>query len=105
MNPYFIEAIYVLYPQAVRTVGTQAYDANGNLVEYDAAAVQVKANKMSCKEQAKALLSASDWSVLSDVGLQNAADFVAYRSTLRNLVISPVETPVFPTEPNPVWSN
>ena len=101
---YFIQALYALYPQVVTTRDTQAFDANNNLVEYDAAAVQVKANKMSCKEQAKALLSASDWSVLSDVGLQNAADFVAYRNTLRNLVINPVEAPVFPTEPNPVWS-
>lgn len=101
---YFFQAIYALYPQTVRTVGTQAYDVNGNLVEYDANAVQVEANKLSCKEQAKQLLAASDWSVLSDVGLQNAADFVAYRSALRNLVINPVENPVFPIEPNPVWS-
>lgn len=104
MNFYFIQAIYVLYPQVTITRDTKAYDANGNLVEYDANAVQVKANKIACKEQAKSLLAASDWSVLSDVGLQNAADFVAYRSALRNLVINPVENPVFPTEPNPVWS-
>ena len=101
---YFIEALYALYPQVVTTRGTQAFDANNNLVEYDANAVQVEANKLSCKEQAKSLLAASDWSVLSDVGLQNAADFVAYRSALRNLVINPVENPVVPTEPNPVWS-
>lgn len=100
---YFIQAIYALYPQTVRTVGTEAFDANNNLVEYDAAAVQVEANKMSCKEQSKTLLSASDWSVLSDVGLQNAADFVTYRGILRGLVISPVENPDFPTAPNPVW--
>jgi len=104
VNSYFTQALYALYPQAVRTVGTEAFDAQGNLVEYDAAAVQVEANKLSCKEQAKQLLSASDWSVLSDVGLQNAADFVTYRGILRGLVISPVEAPQFPTEPNPVWS-
>lgn len=101
---YFIQALYALYPQVVTTRNKEAYDVNGNLVEYDANAVQVEANKMACKEQAKQLLAASDWSVLSDVGLQNAADFVAYRSALRNLVINPVENPVFPTEPNPVWS-
>jgi hypothetical protein len=35
-----IDAIYKLYPQVVRTVGDIAYDANGNEVAYDKAAVQ-----------------------------------------------------------------
>ena len=35
-----IEAIYKLYPQVVRTVGETAYDADGNEVAYDKAAVQ-----------------------------------------------------------------
>jgi len=35
-----INAIYKLYPQIVRTVGETAYDADGNEVEYDKAAVQ-----------------------------------------------------------------
>lgn len=68
------------------------------------ASTQATVAKDQCKAKAKELLAASDWSVLSDVGLQNAADFVAYRTTLRNYVINPVEQPVFPTEPNPVWS-
>jgi len=59
--------------------------------------------KASCKEQAKALLAASDWSVLSDVGLANAADFVTYRGILRGLVTQPQVTPDFPVEPTPVW--
>jgi hypothetical protein len=58
----------------------------------------------ACKAQAKALLSASDWASLSDVDLTNKADFIAYRSTLRNLALNPVENPTFPTEPTPVWS-
>jgi hypothetical protein len=33
-------AIYKLYPQVVRTVGDVAYDADGNEVAYDKAAVQ-----------------------------------------------------------------
>jgi len=33
-------AIYKLYPQVIRTVGETAYDANGNEVAYDKAAVQ-----------------------------------------------------------------
>ena len=35
-----IEAIYKLYPNVVRTVGDIAYDADGNEVAYDKAAVQ-----------------------------------------------------------------
>jgi hypothetical protein len=34
------EAIYKLYPQAIRTIGETAYDADGNEVAYDKAAVQ-----------------------------------------------------------------
>jgi hypothetical protein len=35
-----INAIYKLYPQVVRTSGETAYDADGNEVAYDQAAVQ-----------------------------------------------------------------
>lgn len=57
-----------------------------------------------CKAKAKKLISATDWSVLPDVGLQNKIEFEAYRSQLRALIINPVAEPVFPTEPTPVWS-
>ena len=36
----FLSALHNIYPQIVRTVGDVAYDANGNEVEYDKAAVQ-----------------------------------------------------------------
>jgi len=35
-----IDAIYKLYPQVVRTMGETAYDADGNEVAYNKAAVQ-----------------------------------------------------------------
>jgi len=35
-----INAIYKLYPQVIRTSGETAYDADGNEVAYDKAAVQ-----------------------------------------------------------------
>jgi hypothetical protein len=57
----------------------------------------------ACSDKAKLLLSASDWSVLSDVNISNKADFEAYRAQLRALVFNPVVNPVFPTEPQPVW--
>lgn len=61
--------------------------------------------KQNCKDQAKQLIASSDWSVLPDVNISNKSDFESYRSQLRNLIINPVEDPIFPVEPNPIWSN
>ena len=98
-------AIFKLYPNVVRTVGDEAFDADGNLVQYDLTAVTEQAKKDACKEKAKALLQATDWASLSDVDLANKADFIAYRATLRSLVINPVADAVFSDIPTPVWSN
>lgn len=61
-------------------------------------------NKEICKMTAKSLLLSSDWAVLPDVNLANKADFESYRSALRDLVINPVVSPVYPSEPQPVWA-
>ena len=103
ITPQQVQALYKLYPNVTHTSGDTAYDADGNEVAYDLAAVTTQAQKDACKAQAKALLAASDWSVLSDVGLANKADFEGYRATLRNLALNPVENPTWPTEPQPVW--
>lgn len=57
----------------------------------------------ACSNQAKVLLAASDWSVLPDVNISNKAEFEAYRAQLRTLMFNPVQSPVFPTEPQPAW--
>lgn len=57
-----------------------------------------------CKFKAKQLIAATDWAVLPDVNLQNKADFELYRAQLRALIVTPVANPVWPTEPEPVWS-
>ena len=98
-----IDAIYKLYPQVTSTVGTTAYDADGNEVAYDLSAVTTQAQKDANVAKAKALLAASDWAVLPDVGIKNSADFVTYRGILRGLVIQPQSEFNFPTEPTPVW--
>lgn len=98
-----ISALYKLYPQIVRTIDRIAYDVDGNEVTYDLAAVTTQAQKDACKAQAKALLAASDWSVLPDVQITNKAAFDNYRAILRGYVISPVTDPTWPTEPQPVW--
>jgi Phage tail assembly chaperone protein len=97
------QAIYELYPQVKSTIGDIAYDADGNEVAYDLAAVTTQAQKDACKAQAKSLLAASDWSVLPDVQITNKAAFDNYRAILRGYVISPVTDPTWPTEPQPVW--
>ena len=57
------EAIYKLNPSIVRTVGDVAYDANGNEVAYDLAAVTAQAQAdeqaaITTKESALAKLTA-----------------------------------------------
>jgi len=113
MNQYFIQAIYVLYPQTIKTVGDIAYDAEGNEVAYDPVAVQEEADKLSCADQAKAILTATDWTSIADVGdptkanpyLVNQAEFIAYRSTVRGYAVNPVVDPVWPTAPTEQWSS
>lgn len=66
-----------------------------------------------CKSVAASLLSQTDWTAIPDVAdplksnpyLMNQAEFVAYRSTVRNLAVNPVVDPVFPTVPTEQWSN
>ena len=101
---YFIQAIYALYPQVVTTRGTEAFDAEGNQVQYDPIAVQQEANKQSCVSQAKAILNATDWTQANDCPLVNKADFTAYRATVRALAINPVANAVFPELPVEQWN-
>ena len=61
--------------------------------------------KEQCKSESKKRIANSDWSVLPDVNISNKSEFENYRSQLRNLIINPVEDPIFPQEPNPIWSN
>jgi predicted flap endonuclease-1-like 5' DNA nuclease len=49
----FSQVIYKLYPQVVRTIGETAYDADGNEVAYDKAAVEAKVIEMQAEEAAK----------------------------------------------------
>ena len=63
-----------------------------------------KFKKDNCEARAKELISKCDWSVLPDVKLQNKSDFENYGSRLRELIVNPVENPIFPNEPQPIWS-
>ena len=109
MNKYFIDAIFVLYPEVTVIRGDVAYDAQDN----EPVAVQEEADKLSCKNQAKQLLSATDWTSIADVAnpavsnpyLTNQAEFLAYRSTVRGYAVNPVANPTWPTQPTEQWSS
>jgi len=113
MNKYFIPALYELYPQVAYTRDDVAFDANGNEVQYDTEAVEEQALKLDCKQQASALLYATDWTTIPDVAnpsdsspyLTNQREFMTWRSEIRQLAVNPVVAPVWPTQPTPTWGN
>lgn len=113
MNKYFISAIYQLYPQVVVTRGDEAFDAEGNQVQYDTAAVEEQSLKLDCKAQASQLLFETDWTTIPDVAnpsdsnpyLTNQREFMTWRSEIRQLAVNPVVAPVWPTQPTPAWGN
>ena len=65
----------------------------------------------ACKEQASKLLYETDWTTIPDVAdptksnpyLVNQAEFIAYRSQVRQLAVNPVENPTFPPVPKAQW--
>jgi hypothetical protein len=66
----------------------------------------------SCKDQASGRLYATDWTTIADVAdptksnpyLTNQAEFIAYRSQIRQLAVNPVLNPTFPPVPTAQWS-
>lgn len=55
---YFASAIHDLYPAVVRTVGEDAFDADGNPVTYDRAAVEARAQLMQARQSRAAAFAA-----------------------------------------------
>ena len=87
-------------------VARQSYTPPDNTPEIPPTAQEL------CKYTAQGLLYDTDWSVLPDVSnstqipyLLNVQEFIDYRSTLRELVINPVDNPNYPTKPIAVWQN
>jgi hypothetical protein len=56
-----------------------------------------------CKTKSKQLIESCDWSILSDVKIENKTEFINYREILRNYILNPVENPIYPEEPKPIW--
>ena len=55
---YFVSSVHALYPNVVRTVGDEAYDADGNTVAYDRNAVEQHAAQMQAQQQRAAAYTA-----------------------------------------------
>ena len=48
---YFASAIFQICPQVISIVGEDAFDADGNFVAYDRAAVAIEAQRMEAQQQ------------------------------------------------------
>jgi hypothetical protein len=83
----------------------------------DMDAEQIAAKNVELAQQNKTtavnILNATDWTTIPDVAdpeksnpyLMNQAEFISYRSTVRNIAVNPTFDAVFPTQPQEVWSN
>lgn len=61
-----IASIYKLYPQVVRTVGNEAFDADGNLIAYDLDLVKQEQAAEAKRQEALAYLSSTDFMMTAD---------------------------------------
>ena len=65
----------------------------------------IEFKKNQCKDEAKRRIKEYDW-ITDDATtpqLINKSDFYAYRSALRELILNPVENPVWPEIPQEEW--
>ena len=93
------EGIYKLNPSVVMIRNDVAYDADGNVVEYDADAAAVEGAKIDLREQRNALLAETDWWASSDLTMTSAQR--TYRQALRDITdtYSSLDDVVWPTKP------
>jgi len=87
------DAIYVLYPQVVRTVGEEAFDADGNPVAYDLQAVEAKAAEMQAQAARFAAYAAESDPLFfkAQAGEVDQAEWLAKREEIRARFPYPTE--------------
>jgi hypothetical protein len=78
-------AIYKLYPQVVRTVGDEAFDADGNQVTYDLALIQAEQAAEAKRQEAQAYLSQTDYMMTADYD-KDTTEVRALRAEARNVI-------------------
>jgi hypothetical protein len=80
-----IEAIFKLYPQVVRTVGDEAFDADGNQVTYDLALVQAEQAAEAKRQEALAYLASTDYMMTADYD-KDTTEVRVLRAEARNVI-------------------
>lgn len=82
------------------------YDESKKPTEIQINQYSVEYNKSLCKAEAKRRIAEYDWIVDTETtpDLLNRQDFVAYRSALRQLILNPIENPIWPEIPQEEWS-
>jgi len=93
------EAIYKLNTSVVSIVGDTAYDADGNVVEYDNDAAETEGNLIALRNERNRLLTETDWWASSDLTM--TAEQTAYRQALRDITdtYSSLDDVVWPEKP------
>jgi hypothetical protein len=79
------DAIYKLYPQVVRTVGDEAFDADGNQVTYDLALVQAEQAAEAKRQEALAYLASTDFMMTADYD-KDTTDVKVLRAAARAVI-------------------
>lgn len=91
--------VYNLNPSVVTIRGDTAYDADGNVVEYDNDAAVAEGNLIALRNERNRLIAETDWWASSDLTM--TAEQTAYRQALRDITntYSSLDDVVWPTKP------
>ena len=93
------QAIFKLNPSVVNIWGDTAYDADGNVVEYDNNAVEAESKIIALRNERNRLIAETDWWASSDLTM--TAEQTAYRQALRDITntYTSLDDVVWPTKP------
>ena len=93
------EAIIKLNPSVVSISGDTAYDADGNVVEYDNDAALAEGNLIALRKERDRLIAETDWWASSDLTMTDAQ--TTYRQALRDITdtYSNLDDVVWPEKP------
>jgi len=93
--------IIKLNPSVVKVIDGVPYDADDNVVSYDADAVDTELNIQEVRMIRNAKLAETDWTQNRDVTLTNDAAWATYRQALRDITDSAtsLDDVTWPTKP------
>jgi hypothetical protein len=106
----FVAASYDPMPYGVQLFNNAIAGEYGSIAPYVVPTPTAEQNKLTATQ----LLTATDWTSIADVAdpavsnpyLMNQAEFLSYRSQLREIAVNPVAGFItFPTKPVEQWSN